>query len=74
MSLHPLPPAAGVSFQGPGLLILAILGWAASKVLNDAPAWLSGIVAGERAGLCVFLLLCAPSGEAPSLHRDAITD
>jgi chromate transporter len=38
---------SGVLFQGPGLLILAILGWVASKVLDDPPAWLEGLVAGE---------------------------
>ena len=38
---------SGALFQGPGLLILAILGWVASKVLDDPPAWLEGLVAGE---------------------------
>ena len=38
---------SGVLFQGPGFLILSILGWAASKVLNNPPAWLTGLVAGK---------------------------
>lgn len=33
--------------QGPGFLILAILGWVASKVLDNPPEWLQGLVAGE---------------------------
>ena len=41
---------SGVLFQGPGLLILAILGWAAAKVLDNPPAWLLGLVAGAGAG------------------------
>jgi chromate transporter len=39
---------SGVLFQGPGFLILAVLGFAAARVLSDAPAWLSGIVAGGK--------------------------
>lgn len=35
-------------FQGPGFLILAILGWVASKVLDNPPEWLEGLVAGGR--------------------------
>ena len=39
---------SGVLFQGPGFLILAILGWAASKVLDEStPGWLLGLVAGK---------------------------
>lgn len=34
--------------QGPGFLILAILGWVASKVLDNPPDWLQGLVAGEK--------------------------
>ena len=37
---------SGVLFQGPGFLILSILGWVAAKVLNNPPGWLSGLVAG----------------------------
>ena len=40
---------AGVLFQGPGFLILSILGWVASKVLESPPDWLSGVVAGLAA-------------------------
>ena len=47
---HPPPclPAHSLPWQGPGLLMLAILGWVASKVLDDPPEWLKGLVAGER--------------------------
>lgn len=42
-----LPPALA---QGPGLIMLAILGWVASKVLGeDTPGWLEGLVAGLAA-------------------------
>lgn len=40
---------SGILFQGPGLLILSILGWAASKVLNRNIHWLNGLVAGLAA-------------------------
>lgn len=40
---------SGVLFQGPGFLILAILGWVASKVLDNPPEWLEGLVAGLAA-------------------------
>lgn len=39
---------SGVLFQGPGFLILAILGWVASKVLDTPPDWLTGLVDGEE--------------------------
>lgn len=36
--------------QGPGLIMLAILGWVASKVLDEStPGWLNGLVAGLAA-------------------------
>ena len=44
-----LPYPAGMLFQAPGLIILTILGWVASKVLDDPPAWLNGLVAGLAA-------------------------
>lgn len=40
---------SGVLFQGPGFLILAILGWVAAKVLDNDIAWLNGLVAGLAA-------------------------
>lgn len=40
---------SGVLFQGPGFLILAILGWVAAKVLDRDIAWLNGLVAGLAA-------------------------
>ena len=40
---------SGVLFQGPGFLILSILGWAAAKVLEKDIAWLNGLVAGLAA-------------------------
>jgi chromate transporter len=40
---------SGILFQGPGLLILSILGWAASEVLDKDLEWLNGIVAGLAA-------------------------
>ena len=44
--MHP----ASILPQGPGLVMLAILGWVASKVLNEStPGWLSGLVDGLAA-------------------------
>ncbi|KAG7668186.1 hypothetical protein NADE_008667 [Nannochloris sp. 'desiccata'] len=40
---------SGILFQGPGLLILAILGWAAARVLDRDIEWLNGVVAGLAA-------------------------
>ena len=40
---------SGVLFQGPGLLILSLLGWGAAKALEHPPAWLLGLVAGLAA-------------------------
>jgi chromate transporter len=41
---------SGALFQGPGLIMLAILGWVASKVLDEnTPGWLDGLVAGLAA-------------------------
>ena len=40
---------SGILFQGPGLLILAVLGWAAYEVLDDDLKWLYGLVAGLAA-------------------------
>lgn len=40
---------SGVLFQGPGLLMLSLLGWAAAEVLDSPPAWLLGAVAGLAA-------------------------
>lgn len=40
---------SGILFQGPGLLILSILGWAAARVLHQNIGWLNGLVAGLAA-------------------------
>ncbi|GAB4823068.1 hypothetical protein N2152v2_010114 [Parachlorella kessleri] len=40
---------SGMLFQAPGLIILTILGWVASKVLDNPPDWLLGVVAGLAA-------------------------
>lgn len=40
---------SGVLFQGPGFLILSILGWAAARVLHQNIGWLNGLVAGLAA-------------------------
>jgi len=40
---------SGILFQGPGLLILSIIGWAAARVLGKDIEWLNGIVAGLAA-------------------------
>jgi chromate transporter len=40
---------SGILFQGPGLLILAILGWVAARYLDSDIEWLSGLVAGLAA-------------------------
>ena len=40
---------SGALFQGPGLLILSILGWAAAKVLERDIEWLNSVVAGLAA-------------------------
>jgi chromate transporter len=52
---------SGVLFQGPGFLILAILGWVASKVLDDPPDWLTGIVAGLAAAGIALVASAAKS-------------
>ncbi len=44
-----VPGPAGMLFQAPGLIILTILGWVASKVLDNPPDWLLGVVAGLAA-------------------------
>jgi chromate transporter len=41
--------ASGVLFQGPGFLILSVLGWAAARVLSENIGWLNGLVAGLAA-------------------------
>lgn len=40
---------SGVLFQGPGFLILSILGWAAARILHQNIGWLNGLVAGLAA-------------------------
>ena len=40
---------SGALFQGPGLVMLAALGWGASSVIDRNIAWLNGLVAGLAA-------------------------
>lgn len=50
---------AGVLFQGPGLLMLSVLGWAAASVLQRNLPWLNGIVAGlAAAGIALIASAC----------------
>ena len=40
---------SGALFQGPGLIVLSILGWVLADVLDNNIAWLNGLVAGLAA-------------------------
>ena len=40
---------SGVLFQGPGFLMLSVLGWAAARLLSKDIHWLNGLIAGLAA-------------------------
>lgn len=62
---------SGVLFQGPGFLILAILGWVASKVLDKPPEWLLSVVSGLAAA-GVALVASAAMGLVKNICKDRL--
>jgi chromate transporter len=64
--------ASGVLFQGPGFLVLSVLGWAAARVLDRNTPWLNGLVAGLAAA-GIALVASASQGLTRNICKTRLT-